>query len=217
MLWVPSGESGCSCYGMSTDVCCLDLCLCPGLGYWPNSKKQVLDFWIVVPWVCKQRDSRAASPAVPPTESWMAPHHHLSLCVMRVALLQNISAFQGSLPHALVLLPPHHCPAHLKGGRHQSEPRRQVSYLHRAAQAQPIFQEDGNRNVTNPSVPVWICMLIWSNRPSGDSAREQFNHAIYDSCFPASSVIGECTHAPPGLDLINWLCRRGNVECRPHA
>lgn len=111
----------------------------------------------------------------------------------------------------------HRCPAHLKGGRHQSEPRRQVSYLHRAAQAQPIFQEDGNRNVTNPSVPVWICMLIWSNRPSGDSAREQFNHAIYDSCFPASSVIWECTHAPPGLDLINWLCRRGNVECRLHA
>lgn len=62
---------------------------------------------------------------------------------------------------------------------------RQVSYLHRAAQAQPIFQEDGDRNVTNPSVLVWICMLIWSNSPSGDRAREQFNHAIYDSCFPS--------------------------------
>ena len=64
--------------------------------------------------------------------------------------------------------------------------------------AQPIFQEDGDWNVTNPSVPVWISMLIWSNSPSGDSAREQFNHDIYDSCFPAFSVIWEYMHVPPG-------------------
>lgn len=95
----------------------------------------------------------------------------------------------GPPPHPTLNLHPQRC--------HQSEPR-QVSYLHHAAQAQPIFQEDGDRNVTNPSVLVWICMLIWSNSPSGDSAREQFNHAIYDSCFPASSVIWEYMHVPPG-------------------
>lgn len=84
----------------------------------------------------------------------MAPHHHLRLCVMRVALLQNISAFRGSSLNALVLLPPLSLPRPPEGRPPPIQVRRQVSYLHRAAQAQPIFQEDGNRNVTNPSVPV---------------------------------------------------------------
>lgn len=64
-----------------------------------KGKREVLHSGIVLLRVYKQRDSRAVSPAQPPTESWMAPHHHLGLCVMRAALLQNISAFQGSLPH----------------------------------------------------------------------------------------------------------------------
>lgn len=58
--------------------------------------------------------------------------------------------------------------------------QRQVSYLHRTVLAKPISEEDVDWNVTNPSVLVWICMLIWSNGPSGDRAMEQFNHAISD-------------------------------------
>lgn len=104
--------------------------------------------------------------------------------------------FRKSIPSTPVLLPSHAGPSPSHRRCHQSEPR-QVSYLHHTAQAQPIFQEDGDWNVTNPSVLVWICMLIWSNSPSGDSAREQFNHAIYDSCFPAFSVIWEYMHVPP--------------------
>lgn len=124
---------------------------------------------------------------LPPTESWMVPHHHLRPWG-RESLLQNTSAFQE-------IHPPTHSssPFSFSSSSSSSHPTpvlhpqtapRQVSYLHRAAQAQPIFQEDGGWNVTNPSVLVWICMLIWSNSPFGDSAREQFNHAIYDSCVP---------------------------------
>lgn len=40
-------------------------------------------------------------------------------------------------------------------------------------------------DVTNPSVLVWICMLIWSNGPSGDWTMEQFNRGISDKESPA--------------------------------
>lgn len=138
----------------------------------------------------------------PPTESWMVPHHHLRLRGREV-YCGTPQRFRKSIPAPSPPPPiPRRCPPtttppSTTNARHQSEPR-QVSYLHHTAQAQPIFQEDGDWNVTNPSVLVWICMLIWSNSPSGDSAREQFNHAIYDSCFPAFSVIWEYMHVPPG-------------------
>lgn len=63
--------------------------------------------------------------------------------------------------------------------------RGQVSYLHRAVLAEPISEEDVDWNVTNPSVLVWICMLIWSNGSSGDRTMEQFDHAISDKSSAA--------------------------------
>lgn len=58
--------------------------------------------------------------------------------------------------------------------------RRDRCLIFIAVLAKPISEEDVDWNVTNPSVLVWICMLIWSNGPSGDRAMEQFNHAISD-------------------------------------
>lgn len=71
---------------------------------WQHSTKQwqtSARLWNSCSRVCKLCDSGAAFPAVPPTESW----HLIIICAMKVALLQNILAFQGSFPYALVLLP----------------------------------------------------------------------------------------------------------------
>lgn len=76
---------------------------------------------------------------LPPTESWMAPHLHLRLSACSNFIAQHLSISATPSP------PPQR--------RRQSEPG-QVSYLHRAARAKPILREDGDPNVTNPSVPV---------------------------------------------------------------
>lgn len=67
-------------------------------------------------------------------------------------------------------------------------------------------------DVTNPSVLVWICMLIWSNGPSGDWTMEQFNRGISDKKSPAYvwQVLVWCT---VGLVLMYRPFRGRGVFC----
>lgn len=74
-------------------------------------------------------------------------------------------------------------------------------------------------DVTNPSVLVWICMLIWSNGPSGDWTMEQFNRGISDKKSPAYvwQVLVWCTVGwywcigPSGVEAYSaWFRCTGN-------
>lgn len=76
--------------------------------------------------------------SLPPTASWVAPPLHLRL--VATLLPDHLGAWAALPP------PP-------SRRRRQSGPG-QVSYLHHAAPAKPILREDGDPNVTNPSVPV---------------------------------------------------------------
>lgn len=163
----------------------------------------------VIPNSVNHHLSTAQSP-VPPTESWMVPHHHLRLWGREVyctttSAVQEIQAAHPVLSSSHADPPP---------PPKQHRDRCLISIAqHKHSQSS---RKDGDWNVTNPSVLVWICMLIWSNSPFGDSAREQFNHAIYDSCVPAFPVIWERLHVPLGFGLIDCLCR-WDVACRLHV
>lgn len=109
------------------------------------------------PQILRQKDEEMAS----------QPAHKSPLCMRTTAsldhpwgigwrphqfgrgLLQDTSAFHKPFPPSNPSSPLPSC-TRLSS---RYEPR-QVSYLHHAAQEQPISQEDGDWNVTNPSVLV---------------------------------------------------------------